>query len=108
MVAVVLPIAHANPRSVGDVGGGRLRMINLVRRAGRAPTLYIVQRQGPTIHERTDAPDQGARQGVGRAVGLVPLEINLTHTARPRGHLGKIRQALNLFLTEYSSAASIN
>jgi hypothetical protein len=22
MVAVVLPVAHANPRSVGDVGGG--------------------------------------------------------------------------------------
>jgi hypothetical protein len=74
----VLPIAHANPRSVGDVGGGRLRMINLVRRAGRPPTLYIAQRQGPIVHERTDAPDQGAREGVGRAVGLVPLEINLT------------------------------
>jgi hypothetical protein len=36
-VAVVLPVAHANPRSVGDVGGGRLRTINLVRRAGRPP-----------------------------------------------------------------------
>jgi hypothetical protein len=77
-VAVVLPVAHANPRSVGDVGGGRLRMINLVRRAGRPPTLYIAQQKGPTIHEQTDAPDQGARQGVRRAVGLVPLEINLT------------------------------
>jgi hypothetical protein len=78
MVAVVLPVAHANPRSIGDVGGGGLRTINLVRRAGRSPILYIAQRQGPTVHERTDAPDQGARQGVGRAVGLVPLEINLT------------------------------
>jgi hypothetical protein len=35
MVAVVLLVVHANPRSVGDVGGGRLRTINLVRRAGR-------------------------------------------------------------------------
>jgi hypothetical protein len=78
MVAVVLPIAHANPRLVGDVGGGQLRTINLVRRAGRPPTLYIAQRQGPTVHERTDAPDQDAIEGVGRAFGLVPLEINLT------------------------------
>jgi hypothetical protein len=78
MVAVVLPVAHANPRSVGDVGGGRLRTINLVRRAGRPPTLYIAQRQGPTVHKQTDAPDQSAREGVGRAVGLVPIEINLT------------------------------
>jgi hypothetical protein len=78
VMAVVLPIAHANPRSVGDVGGGRLRTINLVRHAGRPPTLYIAQRRGPTVHERTDAPDQGAREGVVRAVGLVQIEINLT------------------------------
>jgi hypothetical protein len=57
---------------------GAVCTINLVRRAGRPPTLYIAQRQGPTVHKRTDAPDQGARQGVGRAVGLIPLEINLT------------------------------
>jgi hypothetical protein len=75
---VVLPVAHANPRSVGDVGGGRLRTINLVRRAGRPPTLYIAQRRGPTVHRRTDAPDQGAREGVVRPVGLVRIEINLT------------------------------
>jgi hypothetical protein len=43
MVAVVLPVAHANLRSVGDTGGGRLHTINLVRRAGRPPTLYIAQ-----------------------------------------------------------------
>jgi hypothetical protein len=93
MVAVVLPVAHANPRSVGDVGGGRLRTINLVRHAGRPPTLYIAQRQGPTVHERTDAPDQGARQGVGRAVGLVPLEINLTVTPTSPNGLERIHRS---------------
>jgi hypothetical protein len=75
---VSFPSAYANPRAVGDVGEGRLRTINLVRRAGRPPTLYIARRQGPTVHERTDAPDQGARQGVDRVVGLGPVEINLT------------------------------
>jgi hypothetical protein len=64
MAAVVLPVAHANPRSVGDVGGGGyVRTINLVWCAGGGPppppppTLYIVRRQGPFIHERTDAPN---------------------------------------------------
>jgi hypothetical protein len=77
MVTVVLPVAHANPRSVGDVG--RAAMHDQPREACRPPpTLYIAQRQGSTVHKRTDAPDQDVREGVGRAVGLVPMEINLT------------------------------
>jgi hypothetical protein len=95
-VAVVLPVAHANPRSVGDVGRGRLRTINLVRRAGRPPTLYIAQRQGPTVYKRMDAPDQGTRQGVGRVVGLAPLEINLTFSPLISSLL------LTLYFTLYS------
>jgi hypothetical protein len=44
VIAVVLPVAYANPRSVGDVGGARLRMINHMKHAGQPPTLYIAQR----------------------------------------------------------------
>ena len=68
--AVVLPVARANPRSVGMlVEGGDARSTSLVVQTGPS-TLYIALRQGPTNQKELDASDQGAVKGIDRAVGL--------------------------------------
>jgi hypothetical protein len=64
VASVSFPSAYANPRSVGDVGEGRLRTINLVRRPGRPPhPLYSAATGAHQPEKRSDAPDQGAREG---------------------------------------------
>jgi hypothetical protein len=44
--------------------------VNLVLRAPAPTSVNIALPQGPTNHIRLDAPDQGARGGVDRVVGL--------------------------------------
>jgi hypothetical protein len=73
VVAAVLPVTSANPRSVGVVGGSKSNAVNLVLRAPAPTSVNIALPQGPTNHIRVDAPDQGAREGVDRVVGLDPL-----------------------------------
>jgi hypothetical protein len=78
---VSFPSAYANPRLVGEVGEGRLRTINLVRRAGWPPHPLYSAATGAHRSQTNGRPDQGAREGVERAIGLVPIEINLTNSS---------------------------
>jgi hypothetical protein len=52
---------------------GQLATTNLVLRALAPTSVNIALPQGPTNHIQLDAPDQGARGGVDRVVGLYPL-----------------------------------
>jgi hypothetical protein len=79
VASMCFPSAYANPRSVGNVGEGRLRTINLVRRAGRPPhPLY-------SAATRAHQPENGwtppirTREGEWiESLDSVPCEINLT------------------------------
>jgi hypothetical protein len=66
-VETLAPISLARPRQSlarGGSGGGQ----------APAPTsVNIALPHGPTNHIQLDAPDQGARGGVDRVVGLGPL-----------------------------------
>jgi hypothetical protein len=87
MVAVVLPVTHANPRSVGDVGGGRLRTINLVRRAGR-PSHPLYSAATRAHHSGTNGRPRSGRERRGRTSrwartdrdqsNILPLDLNFT------------------------------
>ena len=90
--AVVLPVAHANPRSVGNIGGVLAVAGNLVPRASGPHPVYIARRQGPTTMYWLNAPDQGASQGANRPVGtgweeinsnILPLDLNFTFNFVP-------------------------
>jgi hypothetical protein len=78
VVAAVLPVTSASPRSVGSVSGSMAITVNLVLRASGPTSVYIVLPQGPTNHIRLDAPDQGARGVIDRPLGTIDREINLT------------------------------
>jgi hypothetical protein len=73
------PSSYANPRSVGYVGEGWLRMINLVRRAGR-PThpLYSAAIGAHQPENGWTPPIRARERGWIESLDSVSCEINLT------------------------------
>jgi hypothetical protein len=69
--SVCFPSAYANPRSEGYVGEGRLRTINLVRRAGQPPHPLYSAATGAHQPENGWTPPIRAREKrTDRVVGL--------------------------------------
>jgi hypothetical protein len=67
-----LPIASARPRSDRDIGGATGSTANLVSCAPAPTSLYSAATGAHQPEKRLDAPDQGAREGLDRVVGVGP------------------------------------
>jgi hypothetical protein len=62
VLAAVLPVTSASPRSAWDIGGAIGNTVNLVPCAPTPTSIYIALPQGPPTIFRLDAPDQGVRR----------------------------------------------
>jgi hypothetical protein len=93
VLAAVLPVTSASPRSAWDIGGAIGNMVYLVPCAPAPTSVYIALPQGPTNHILVGRSRSGCEKGSHRAVGLDRVEINLPKQGS--------RRSVLLFRTEW-------